>query len=180
MHLSRVLPILLGLALLAPAGLAQVDYDRRVDFSRYSTYALMEGTPAPTAAVQGRIEAAIRFEVEVKGLTEAEFPDLWIATHVSVGNKLSVNATSFGYGGYPGWGGWGGWGGLSTGVYTTNVNVREIPVGQLLVDLVDAERGELVWRGIASGTVRSSPEKSERQINKKVGKMFKQFPPGKK
>jgi hypothetical protein len=172
--------LLAGLLFLSTAAIAQVDYDRSVDFSRFATYALTEGTPAPTAAVQGRIESAIRFELEVKGLVEAEFPDLWVVTHVSVGTELSVSATTFGYGGYPGWGGWTGWGGLTPGIATTSVNVNEIPKGELLVDLVDAESGELVWRGIASGTVKSSPDRSERQINKKVKKMFRDFPPGSK
>ena len=180
MRVRHFAPATVMLLLLAPVAMAQVDYDRKVDFSGYSTFALMEGTPAPTAAVQGRIESAIRFELSVKGLKEVEFPEIWVATHVSVGTKLSVNATTFGYGGYPGWGGWGGWGGYGAGVYTTNVNVNEIPVGELLVDLVDSEKGELVWRGIASGTVKSSPERSEKQINKKVAKMFKKFPPDSK
>lgn len=35
---------------------------------------------------------------------------------------------------------------------------------------------ELVWRGIASETLVSNPEKSEKRINKVVKKLFKKFP----
>ena len=35
---------------------------------------------------------------------------------------------------------------------------------------------ELVWRGIASETLASNPEKSEKRINKVVKKLFKKFP----
>jgi hypothetical protein len=61
---------------------------------------------------------------------------------------------------------------------TATAHVSEIPIGNLMVDLVDASSGQLVWRGMASGTVSSKPEKSEKKINKVVGKMFKDFPPG--
>jgi hypothetical protein len=149
-----------------------VDWDDGVDFSKYKTYGWMEGTPASSSIVQGRINRAIEREIEAKGLAKLEQgkPDLYIVTHASVDNETRVSAHSFGYGGYPRWGGWGGWG-------STSVNVSSIPVGTLLVDLVDAETDELVWRSMASATVKSKPAKSEKQINKKVGKMFNQFPP---
>ncbi len=35
---------------------------------------------------------------------------------------------------------------------------------------------ELVWQGIASRTLASNPEKSEKRINKVVKKLFKKFP----
>ena len=54
---------------------------------------------------------------------------------------------------------------------------RLIPVGSRVVDLVDAGSKELVWRGMASETLASNPEKSEKRINKVVKKLFKKSPP---
>jgi hypothetical protein len=86
-------------------------------------------------------------------------------THASVGKELRIDADTWGYHGR-----WrGGWG-------TTTVNVSEIPVGTLVVDLVDAGTKQLVWRGVANQTLASNPEKSEKKINKVVKKLFKKFP----
>jgi hypothetical protein len=60
------------------------------------------------------------------------------------------------------------------------VDVRDVPVGTLVVDLVDRARRELVWRGVAQGTVdpRATPEKAEQRANEAMAKLFAGFPPG--
>ena len=47
----------------------------------------------------------------------------------------------------------------------------------MIIDLVDAETSKLVWRGIASVTIKESGDKADKQIDKKIGKLFRQFPP---
>jgi Domain of unknown function (DUF4136) len=50
----------------------------------------------------------------------------------------------------------------------------------LTVDLVDAKKKELVWRGQATvDSVSNSQKGDEKQILECVKKMFKQFPPEK-
>jgi hypothetical protein len=159
---------------LSPA-VAQVstDYDRGVDFSAFKTWAWMEGTPALDPFAQQRIEEAIESKLAEKGLVKAQSgqADLFVVTHVSVSTEKQVDVSHMGYGGYYGWRGWGGtWG-------STYVNVREIPVGTLVVDLVDAEKNELVWRGMASDTISDKPKKREKRIRRAVSKMFHRFPP---
>jgi len=165
---------LLAVFLALPATMAQVqtDYDHDVDFSRFKTWAWMEGTPAQSAFAQQRIETAIEIKLAEKGLTRTDGqPDLFVVTHVSRSTEKQVDASYMSYGGYYGWGGWGaGWG-------STYVNVREIPVGSLVVDLVDAEKNELVWRGMASDTLSEKTQKNEKKVKKAVSKMFHRFPP---
>lgn len=165
----------LAVFLALPTSMAQVktDYDHGVDFSRFKTWAWMEGTPAPGPFAQERIQTILEAKLVEKGLVKAEDgdPDLFVVTHVSRSTEKQVDFSSLGYGGYYGWRGWGGgWG-------TTQVNVREIPIGTLVVDLVDARKNELVWRGMASDTIADKPKKNEKRVRRAVSKMFNRFPP---
>jgi hypothetical protein len=168
MKLTSVSIVLAIFALVsvAHAGV-KVDYDTQVDFTEFGSFGWMKGTPAPNELVQKRIESAVESELAARGLSPAaDDADLLVVTHASVSKQLRIDADTWGYRGR-----WrGGWG-------TTTVNVSEIPVGTLVVDLVDAGSNELVWRGIASETIASNPEKSEKRINKVVRKLFKKFPP---
>jgi hypothetical protein len=48
----------------------------------------------------------------------------------------------------------------------------------LTVDLADANKKELVWRGQATvESISSSQKGDEKQVAKSIEKMFKQFPP---
>ena len=64
--------------------------------------------------------------------------------------------------------------------FLSSTTVREIPVGTILVDLVDAGTNKLVWRGTGTDVVSDKPEKNEAKINKLIPKMFKSYPPVKK
>lgn len=178
MRLDRVLcvaPVLaLACALSAPlAQTVKADYHQGTDFSRYKTFAFTKGTPAPTPFAQERIETAIASQLTLRGMTPAQgTADVQVFTHTQVSKQQRVDVTTFGYGGYPGWGGWGG------GYGTSSVNVTEIPIGTVMVDLVDAKTNEMVWRGVASDTLLTNPtpEKSEKRINKGVTKLFTKYP----
>jgi len=49
-------------------------------------------------------------------------------------------------------------------------------IGTLIVDLVDTERKDLVWRGKATDTIGSDSEAREQQLREAVSKMFEGFP----
>jgi hypothetical protein len=55
--------------------------------------------------------------------------------------------------------------------------VTNVPFGTLIVDLVDVETSELVWRGRASDTIDRDAEAREEQLHLAVTKMFENFPP---
>lgn len=173
----RVVGKTVAIALVAAATLAssafavdaRSDYDDNVEFAALKTYRWVEGSSAAVAAVQQRIEAAVRAQLEARGLSEdAEAPDLWVVTHTATEGRARVDAQKYGYG-YR----WRSWG-------PTSVNFRDLEVGTLVVDLVDPATKELVWRGIASDTISPKAkklEKSEKNIFKAAEKLFEDFPP---
>ncbi len=69
-------------------------------------------------------------------------PNLLVYPHVVLSEQKQWNTMSMGGFGYRGWGGMGG---MAT---TTEQN---IPIGTLIVDLVDPNSKEMVWRGTAHG-----------------------------
>ena len=156
----------------ALAQTVKADYDKKTDFKKYKTFSFRKGTPAPTPFAQERIEAAIAGQLKSRGMSPSDTPDLLVFTHTQLGKEQRMDSTTFGYGGYPGWGGWGG------GFATSSVMVTEIPIGTVVVDLVDATSDTLLWRGVASDTLLTNPtpEKSEKRINKAIAKLFYKYP----
>ncbi|HYV84750.1 MAG TPA: DUF4136 domain-containing protein [Patescibacteria group bacterium] len=158
-----------------PSAFAQTvktDFDKKTDFAKYKSFAFRKGTDAPTPFAQQRIEGAVATQLKTRGMTPAESADLLAYTHTQISSEKRMDVSSFGYGGYAGWGGWGGAYG------TSSVTVSNIPVGTVVVDLVDGASNALVWRGIASDTLLTNPtpEKSEKRINKAMEKLFRGFP----
>ena len=66
-----------------------------------------------------------------------------------------------------------GWGG--TGTVTTTVIPER--VGNLIVDIFDGQSKNLIWRGTASETLSSKPEKNDKKLEHAVSEMFDHFPP---
>lgn len=53
----------------------------------------------------------------------------------------------------------------------STIDIEKILVGTLVVDILDQGK-QLVWRGVANGTLNDKREKIEAKINKSVEKMF--------
>jgi hypothetical protein len=173
-----VITIALALALsCAGAGAlsaqTKVDYDHKVDFGKFKTFSLKAGTPAQTPFGQERLEEAVVAALTGKGWSKAAegAGDVQVVTHAQYSTQKVADVTTFGYGGYPGWYGWGG----SFG--TSSVSVRDIPMGTLILDIVDNSNNTLVWRGMASDTMVDKPEKMKKKVDKALAKMLKNFPP---
>lgn len=172
----RLVKVCIGLVILSATSLAlasvSFDFDKAADFSKYKTYQWKEGTSLPNPLMQERLKAAVEAQLRAKGVTPAtDKADLIVTTHGRLEKQQSVDMTTFGYGGYYGYAG---------GMATTSATVREIPIGTILVDLVDAAANKLVWRGTGQDVVSTKPEKNEAKINRIIPKMFKDFPPAKK
>ena len=148
------------------------DYDPSTDFSKYKTWDLKNDIKNELLA--RRIETAVGNELSKKGMTrDTNNPDLWVAVHGSLSKQTQIHTYDTGWGyGY----GWRYGGGMSTSTVT------EVPVGTLIVDLVDAGKKELVWRGTASDTLNpeASPEKKEQNLQEAMAKLFANYPPAKK
>ena len=171
--MKRVLLATAVSATLAVAGCSSisthVDYDPGAKFGSYHTYAFKD-VHNRDAFQMKRVQAAIDRTLATRGLTKAEGkPDLWVVLHVRTRNDKVVTTWSNGWG----WG-WGWRGG-----YWTTSRVENIPVGTLVVDLVDTTRHELVWRGSASRVVDRDETPQERTAitQEAIDKVFADFPP---
>jgi hypothetical protein len=179
MTLHRTLILAAAVALLPAVAMAQkttYDFDKSATFGMYKTYAMKEGTPAGQELVDRRLVEAIKGQLAAKGFTEnSSNPDVIVLYHMAFDKQKDISSYSTGpmYGGYGyGWGG--GWG--ST---TTDVRVRDILVGSLAIDMVDAKKKQMVWRGLGTKEIDTGakPDKRDKNINKAVEKIMKNYPP---
>jgi len=180
MHKKRLMSAAIAL-LVAPAVLVaqktSYDFEKSANFAAFKTYAHKAGTPVGQSLVDDRIIAAIETQLAAKGLTKAAAdPDVYVVYHMAFDKEKDISTYSSGGGGYGGYG-WGWGGGWAGG--TTTTQVRDILMGTLVIDLADARKGQLVWRGMGVKEVntQANPEKRDKSINKAVEKIFKNYPP---
>jgi hypothetical protein len=175
----RTLVLTLAVALLPAIAAAQkttYDFDKTAPFSTFRTYALKDGTKTGNELIDKRLVAAIETQLAAKGFKRNdEAPDVFVLFHIAFDEQKDISSYSSGpmYGGYGyGWGG--GWG--ST---TTDVRVREILIGTLAIDMVDAKTKSMAWRGLGTKEIdtNAKPEKRDSNITKAVEKIFKNYPP---
>ena len=107
--MSKVVTVLVTLA--AAASLAcstmttAVDYDHTVDWSKYKTFQLATGTPAPTTFVQKRIDNAITNTLTSKGWQAVTSnPSIVVYPHVVLSEQTQLNTMNTGGYGYRGGG----------------------------------------------------------------------------
>jgi hypothetical protein len=159
----------------------QHDYDPSTDFTVYRTYAWIKQpvnvsgnarqAEGENSLVGKRIMNSVDGEMAKKGLRMADDPQLLVVYYTGVQDKVQVTDWGYGYGPYGGWG----YGGGGTDVYSYQE-------GTLIVDLVDAQSKQLVWRGTAQGVLSEttpSPEQMQKKIDDVVGRMFEKYPPKK-
>jgi Domain of unknown function (DUF4136) len=154
------------------------DYDKAANFAAFKTFAFKEGTKVGQPLIDDRIVAAIEQELAAKGLTKADAnPDVFVVYHTSFDKQKDISTFSSGYGGGYGPYGWGWGGGWAGG--TTTTQVRDILMGTLVVDMADAKKGQLAWRGMGVKEVdmQAKPEKRDKSITNAVKKIFKNYPP---
>ena len=168
---KTVLGVLIGVLSVACSSTltTNVDYDHTIDWSAFHTFQLRTGTPSPVTFTQKRIEDAITSNLTAKGWQAVTSdPDIEVFSHVALSSEKQWNAMSMGGFGYRGWGGMGG---MATATQTN------IPIGTLIVDLVNPKTKEMVWRGIAQDQV-SANGAQKGQTDEAVAALFKNFPPG--
>jgi hypothetical protein len=178
-----ILVVLFGGVLGAYAQDVRYNFDKNADFAKYKTYKWVEikGADRPNQLVQKQITDALDAELAKKGLTktDGENADLYIAYQTAIGTEKEFTSYNTGWGYGPGWGG--GWyGGMGSTMSTTSTTT--IYVGQLDVDMYDAAKKEMVWRGTASKTIdpKAKPEKQQKNLAKAVAKLLKNYPPKQK
>ncbi len=154
----------------------QSDFDPEADFSQYKTFRWYEGKPVPGdelvmyPLVRKRFVESITGNLTSKGLTlmEGEGADLVVVIHAGMKERMQITEWG-GYGWYNPW--WGPYGG--------RVDVSYYEQGTVVIDLVDAKRKELVWRGLGTKAVQryDSPAEAKEAIDMIVGKILNRYPP---
>jgi hypothetical protein len=152
------------------------DYDDNAVFTGYKTYAFFkEGIDKADISDldKKRIMRAVDEEFAKKGFTKSERPDLLVNIFTKSRKEVDINQMYSGWGWGYGWG-WGpGWGWNNTYVSTTTE-------GTLYIDLIDANKKELVWQGVGTGVLTMDRDAKQQRINEFVAKILAQFPPEKK
>jgi len=149
----------------------RADHDSQNDFGAYSTFAIFERQgkekrqPQMSPIVDRRIAAAMAAEIEAKGFdsTSARNADILVTFYTAVRRRVVINRT----GGY-GWGRWG-WRGGATWV-------NSYPEGTLVIDIIDRQNRQLVWRGVGEGAFTNT-NPSDQKVAKRISKILRTFPP---
>jgi hypothetical protein len=175
-RLARVLALAIGLA--GCSGLAvQSDWDPEADFSGFRSWAWIassnevSGHPLlKSPLLHERVRRAVEAELAARGyaLVAADQADFRVGYHMSLDQKLDVYTIDRVYG-------YGRWGGFTY----PETYVQEYQEGTLILDFVDARRGNLAWRGWASKPIyeQPSPEESETNVREAVAAILDRFPP---
>lgn len=172
-HLAQasVTLLLLALPAIVLAQKTSFDFDTTAIFSTYRTYAWKRGTPAGDQFLDRRIVSAIASQLAAKGLTRNESnPDLYVQYHVGLGVHRSVSGFASGPGGAYSWRG---------GLDSVDLQLNEMGVGTLVIDVVDATKEQLVWRGVGVQEldIDTKPQKRDEAVGKAVDKILKNYPP---
>ena len=172
--LFKTIPLLAVLIMVTSCSSVRVaaDYDKNVDFSNYKTFAFYK-TGIDKAEISDldkrRILRAIEAEMIAKGFTKSENPDILVSIFTKSREKVNIYNNGWGPYGY----GWG-WSPYYWGNYNTVSTSTE---GVLYIDLIDANKKELIWQGVGTGYLTQNMEKKEERIKEFVKSIFEKYPP---
>jgi len=167
----------IALAVLLTACMATMGQDVRynympgTDFSKYHTYkwVTIEGGAHPNQIVDAEIKQAVDSQLASKGLTktDSDKADLYVGYQIAIDKEKQWNAYSMGG---PRWGGMG------------SATSSTISNGTLVLDMYDPTTKQLVWTGNATKTLDPSgnQEKNQKNLDKAMQKLLKNYPPKQK
>ena len=168
MKSHRLDVVLLSLMLVTGTALAgvEVHYEKEVDFSVYGTYAWEKGIPAAQPNAEQWIIDAVDAQLQSAGLKKVEGEaDVMISSHAFAEAVTSGDMVDPGY--------WGA--GDDFGMPT--VNVSDFRKGTLAVRVRDHGEDKVVWRAVATATLKDASAKKVRDtVERMIRKMFKKFP----
>lgn len=149
----------------------KTDFDQSIAFAQYRSYSLVASDEPIGLSPSGEaaLTATLRNQLAARGVAEAgDKADLHIVRHITTKDKIRINSSSAGgpyrYGRYGAWAG---------GPQYTDVS--QYTEGTLILDFVDAKTNQLVFRGIASGTV-GDPQANAAKIKEAVEKIVADYP----
>jgi len=177
----RLLGLLLALVAMAGCSTIRVrsDWDPTVEFSGFRRYHWVEpprfegANPfADNDLLRKHLRAAIERGLGDRGfqpVESAEEADFLVTWALTLEEALRVDGTSFGgtWGRHPYHGG-----------FYSPARVRSYQESTLLIDFLDVEQRQLVWRGWASGVVRTRDrDRDQGRLESGVRRILDAFPP---
>lgn len=153
------------------------DYDREVNLRKYKTYDWLPNKEIESKnnpllyneLTDKRIKKAVNLQFQIKGIQlTSDNPDFRVHYHIIIDNRSAVRPAPYGYYYSPYW-------------MRNQVDVYQYREGTLIIDLMDANTNNLVWRGWGVSAIDSDDvDLAEEKINNAVYKILSEFPPTKK
>lgn len=153
-----------------------VDYDEAIDFSKYYNFHFLSARPEVKEKSQisafiidpffeRRARREITSVLTTKGFQGATHPrhsDFFVAFYATARNKVEMTPPTYRVGRF-------GRRRISSG------RINQYKQGTLIIDLIDKEKRELIWRGVGTGVLdKNNPTKNLLQT---IEKILKDFPP---
>lgn len=156
---------------------AEIVYDKAVDFSKYRTYAWVQGVPVIDPRIDQYIIHSVDDVLRRSGLTEVKVSeaDLVITYNAASQSDLSIGTaldpTYAATGGVPpnGQSIW-----VASGASGMPTHVRK---GSLNFEILDRKANKPVWTGTSKGTLSDKPGDHWSQVQKALDDLFHDYPP---
>ena len=166
---AMILAVVVLACLVVPGQEVRTNYMPGTNFSKYHTYKWVniEGGAHPNQIVDAEIKQSVDSQLAAKGFTKTDndSANMYVGYQTAIDQEKQWNAYGMG-GGVR-------FGGMATATSST------IDVGTLVLDMYDPSSKELIWTGRASKTIdpSKSQEKNQKNLEKAMQKLLKNFPP---
>jgi hypothetical protein len=195
--MSRLKTISIVIAILMLSACAttfdvSTDYDQGFDFGGKNTFAIVTPDNLDTASdalAIGRIENALKTQLEVRGFVSASQTDADLLISYFATSKREQDVQTYqsynNYYNYSSCYRCGRMGGYGMPMSTTEVRVVDYTEGVLIVDIIDPKTKSVKWRGQTSARVSTSTandmDVTERAdlVNNAVNAILNSYPPSK-
>lgn len=181
----RTVVTLLGVLLVAgcattSAPNSRIDYDKKADFSVYRTFGFPKETGTDrggySTLVTSYFKSSVTTAMEARGYKYTEdHPDLLVNFYMNTRERTETRSqpnTTLGYGYY----------GYRYGLYNAWPMYDEdrtvtYKVGTINLDIVDADKKQLVWEGVSEGRVSEEAMANPKvTVNAVVTELMRQYP----
>ncbi len=171
--MKKLMLFLISLSLVAGAMAQVVVTNPKFDLHKYKSYgfvppdkAFLESHEHAARALQ-RVQDAVRTEMEARGITFSENPDLLINVGITVEEKVQTRTTSVRDARY-------------MGQRNYHWEALEVPVGTykegtITLDFIDAAHNDLVNQAVTTEFVVKNQKNQVKRINRAVKKIFKEL-----
>ncbi|MCA6074567.1 DUF4136 domain-containing protein [Fulvivirga sedimenti] len=137
------------------------------DFEGYKTFNFYE-VQNSTSPYLNDLKKAVVSQLETKGYALSDNPDLMINIGSTVEEKVQTRETDYRDIAYMGQ--------RNYSWQSEEVVVNQYKEGTVVLDFVDTKTDNLVWQGVAAGTISGKESEMIKRINKGVEMLFRDFP----